>query len=130
MNQSLTVNLPSEIYVRIQKRAEEAHRSVEEQAVELLAASVPDEFDLSETALALLDNAAVERAARSGLAAELARELETLHLKQQREGLTELESARCIELVRAYERSMLLRAHAVALLKTRGIDVSHPVVQP
>jgi hypothetical protein len=37
--------------------------------------------------------------------------------------LTDLESARCAELVRAYEQSMLVRAHAAALLKRRGVDV-------
>jgi len=130
MSQTLTVNLPSEVYVRIKQRAEEAHRSVEEQAVELLAASVPDEMDSSLTALATLDNVGVERAARSGLASELAEELESLHFKQQREGLTEKEAARCAELVRAYERTMLIRAHAAAILKNRGIELTLPAVQP
>ena len=130
MSQTLTVILPSELYVRIKKRADEAHRSVEDEAIELLAATVPAEAEQSFAALDLLDDAAVERAARSRLASELAAELESLHLKQQREGLTEAESARCSELVRAYERSMLMRAHAAALLKKRGVDVSPLVAQP
>lgn len=39
MSQTLTVNLPSELYVRIKERAAHANRSVEEEAVEMLAAT-------------------------------------------------------------------------------------------
>jgi plasmid stability protein len=39
MNQTLTVNLPSELYVRIKQRADHAKRSVEEEAIEILAAT-------------------------------------------------------------------------------------------
>lgn len=115
MSQTLTVNLPSELYVLIKKRADEACRSVEDEAIELLAATVscaeplPADLQQSLALLEILDNASVERAARSRLAAELAAELEKLHLKQQREGLTEVERLRCSELVHGYERSMLIR---------------------
>jgi hypothetical protein len=133
MSQTLTVNLPSELYVRIKKRADQANRSVEEEAIELLAATAdaaqPGDAETI-SSLQLLDNEALERAARSHLAAEFAAELETLHFKQQRETLTETEGVRCAELVRAYERSMLIRAHASALLKKRGVDVSQLVAQP
>jgi plasmid stability protein len=133
MSQTLTVNLPSELYVRIKKRADQANRSVEEEAIELLAATA-DAAQLGDAetiaSLQLLDNESLERAARSHLAAEFAAELETLHFKQQRETLKEAEGIRCAELVRAYERSMLIRAHAAALLKKRGVDVSQLVAQP
>jgi plasmid stability protein len=39
MSQTLTVQLPSELYVRIKERADYANRSVEEEAVEMLAAT-------------------------------------------------------------------------------------------
>lgn len=39
MSQSVTVNLPSDLYVRIKERADRARRSVEEEAVEMLAAT-------------------------------------------------------------------------------------------
>ncbi len=130
MTQTLTVNLPSELYIRIKMRADEAHRSVEAEAAELLAATVPEKpnLQLAVDALELLDNKDLAQAARSRLATELSAELESLHFKQQREGLTEAESARCAELVHAYERSMLVRAQAAALLKERGFmrcDANH-----
>jgi plasmid stability protein len=125
MSQTLTVKLPNELYVRIKQRADESRRSVEDEAVELLATTVPanGELDHAITGLALLDNAALENAAASRLPGELSAELESLHFKQQRKGLSDIESARCAELVRAYERSMLVRAHAAALLKKRGVEV-------
>lgn len=136
MSQMVTVNLSSELYGRIKQRADEAHRSVAEEAAELLAATVPAvesyQADLQQAiaSLELLDQATVERAARGKLADELAVELESLHFKQQREGLTAAESARCADLVRANERSMLIRAHAAAVLKRRGVDLSHVVALP
>ena len=40
------------------------------------------------------------------------------------EGLTETEAEETASLVRQYERAMLVRAQAVALLKQRGHDIS------
>jgi hypothetical protein len=61
---------------------------------------------------------------------ELAAELETLHFRRQREDLQEVDSQRCAELLRAYERAMLVRAQAAALLKQRGIEVFGVVAAP
>src|SRR6188474_1264262 len=101
MSQSLTVNVPSELYRHIKKRADEARRSVEEEAAVMLGATGPSaDSSLADVrqflaSLELLDNAGIERAARGRLAAELAAEIETLHLKQQREGLMDTERTRC-----------------------------------
>ena len=56
--------------------------------------------------------------------ADVSTELEELHFKRQREGLTANEAERAAELVRQYDRKMLLRAEAALLLKERGHDVS------
>jgi hypothetical protein len=56
--------------------------------------------------------------------AKAAAELEALHLKRQREGLTDVETQTLARLVRQYERAMLVRAQAAALLKQRGYDVA------
>jgi len=50
-----------------------------------------------------------------------------LHLKRQREGLTATEAAEAAGLTRQYERVMLVRARAAALLRERGHDVTSPV---
>jgi len=130
-NQTMTLDIPSAVFTRLQKRAEQAKRSVEDETLDLLAATVSTD-DLQQTlaSLPLLDDTSIERAARSGLAAEISSELESLHLKQQREGLTDAESRRSAELVRAYERAMLLRATAAVVMKQRGLDVSQLIAQP
>jgi hypothetical protein len=130
MNQTMTLNLPGDLYVRIKKCAEEAHRSIEEETVARLETSLPAPSDEPFKQLEMLDNAGLEAAARSHLLPALAEELESLHFKQQREGLTAAESARCAELVRAYEKAMLTRAHAAVLLKKRGVDIGHLIAQP
>src|SRR3972149_553243 len=128
--QSITVNLPSALYNRPKRRAEQTRRTVEAELLEVVATAVPiaDELppDLAEaiSPLALLDDEALWRAAPSHLPAEAASQMEELHLKRQREGLSEAEQQTLAGLVRQYERAMLVRAQAAALLKQRGYDVS------
>jgi len=79
---------------------------VEDELLEVVATAVPvaDELpaDLAEaiSPLALLDDQALWRAARSHLPLEAAAEMEALHLKRQREGLTEAEIQTLAGLVR------------------------------
>ena len=128
--QSITVNLPSALYNRLKRRAEQTRRTVEAELLEVVATAVPiaDELppDLAEaiSPLALLDDEALWRAARSHLPAEAASQMEEMHLKRQREGLSEAEQQTLARLVRQYECAMLVRAQAAALLKQRGYDVS------
>ena len=128
--QTLTLNVPGYLYTALKRRAARTNRSVEAELLEVLATAVPvaDELpaDLAEAVspLALLDDAALWQAARSRLAPEAAARLEELHLKRQREGLTETEAEALAPLVRQYERALLIRAQAAALLHQRGHDVS------
>jgi hypothetical protein len=88
---------------------------------------VADELppDLAEaiSPLSLLDDEALWRAARRQFPS--AAELEELHLKRQREGLTEAETKVLADLMRQYEHVLLVRSQAIALLHQRGHDVSH-----
>jgi hypothetical protein len=126
----VTLELPSELYSRVKQRAEQTQRSVEAELLDVLASAIPASDDLPAdlaealAPLAVLDDAALWRAARSHLPATSAARLEALHLKRQSEGLTETEAADAARLVRQYERAMLVRARAAALLKQRGHDVS------
>jgi plasmid stability protein len=135
-NQLLTLQLPDVLYRRIKDRADRSNRSVEAETVELLASAVPlgDELprDLAEALapLPLLADGELWQAARRRLAPEVVSEMEGLHLKQQREKLTETERQRVTSLVHQYERAMLIRAQAAALLKQRGHDVSCLLREP
>lgn len=117
--QTMTLHMPDALYDRFKQRAAHARRSVEEELLDVLAAAVPVTCELPAgiadalsplALLALLDDEALWRAARSHLAVESAVELEALHLKRQREGLTDSEAETAAALVRHYERAMLVRA--------------------
>ena len=126
----VTLNLPDNLYRRLKLRAERTNRSLEEETVDVLASAVPVDgalpAGLAEAVghLDLLDDEALWRAARSALAAEATEKLEQLHFKRQREGLTEAEEQETVVLLRQYERAMLVRASAAAILRERGHDIS------
>jgi plasmid stability protein len=128
--QTLTLNISNDLYRRLQHRAEQAQRSVEDEVLDLVATAMPvdDELpaDLLEALAPLptLSDAALWRVAGSRLPVDVSAELEELHLKRQREGLTAGEAERAAELVRQYDRTMLLCAEAALLLKQRGHDIS------
>ena len=134
--QTLTLQVPEVLFTRLKQRAEQANRTVEAELLDVLATAVPvaDDLpsDLAEalSPLTLLDDAALWRAARSHLPTKVAAELEALHLKRQREGLTDIETQTLARLVRQYERAMLVRAQAAALLKQRGYDVADLIAGP
>ncbi|MBN1311542.1 MAG: hypothetical protein JXB30_08995 [Anaerolineae bacterium] len=131
---AITLNLPEALYDWLKQRAEQTHRSIEDELLETVAAAIPLTEELSDdlneaiSHLHLLDDQALWRAARSHLSAELATEMERLHLKRQREGLTENETQILSNRVHQYEQTMLIRAQAAALLKQRGHNVSGLVV--
>jgi len=128
--QTLTLNIPEALYAQLRQRAERANRTAEEEAVGVLAAALPIPealpADLAEAVavLSLLDDEAIWRVARNRLGTEVSAEIEDFHLKRQREGLSEAENQTLSVLMRQYERVMLVRAQAAALLKQRGHDVA------
>ena len=127
---SVTVNLPKSLYNQVRKRAQQTKRSVELELLAVVSAAVaadetlPEELASLEADLALLDDDSLWRAARARMDSRLAAQLEDLHAKRQREGLDNSEAQTLAGLVRQYEKHMLVRAHAAALLKERGVDIS------
>ena len=97
--QAVTLHLPSPLYEQLKRRAEQTQRSVEAELLEVVAAAVPVADDLPTdlaqviSPLAPLDDKALWRAARSHLPAEAVAQMEQLHLKRQRQGLTGSEAA-------------------------------------
>ena len=134
--QSMNVKLPEQLYLSLRDRAKQSKRTVEAELIEVVAAALPlnnalpDDLAQAVATLDLLDDASLMRAAQSRLAAEISNETEQLHLKRQREGLTEQETQQLSVLVRQYERIMLIRARAVALLKQRKYDISTLIAKP
>lgn len=135
--ESITVRVPHPLYSRLEERAKQTHRSVEEELVEALAEAVTRaDAPLSsgvEDVLASLDampdDGLWQLARASRLSPAAAAHLEELNQKRQREGLTADEQRMVEALVQQYERAMLVRAEAMARLKERGQDIA-PLLAP
>ena len=80
-SEPVTLHLPTTLYDRLKRRAEDAHRSVEAELLDVVATAVPEDDQLSAdleaalTPLALLDDEALWRAARSRLSTEATAQL-------------------------------------------------------
>jgi plasmid stability protein len=126
----LILSFPEDLYARLEQRAQQTQRSVEEEALDTLAAALPpddglpDDLEGELASLSLLDDEALWQAARSRLSNDDVARSEILHWKWQREGLTEAEAEATADLTRVYDRLMLVRAQAAVLLKQRGHDIS------
>src|SRR3989304_10382125 len=88
----LTLNFPGHLYTRLKRRAEQAHRTVEAELLEVVASAMPvadelpAELDEAISPLALLDDAALWRGAPPHPPAEAAAPKENLHLKHPPQG--------------------------------------------
>jgi hypothetical protein len=126
---AITLQLPIPLYEQIKSRAQRARQTVETKVLDLVTTAVeeenlPDDMAAVVESLDLLDDAALRRAVRNTLAPEEQEQLEALNFKQQREGLTRLESDTHATLLHAYDRAVLVRARATELLVERGHDVA------
>ena len=134
--QTVTLRLPIQLYDRFRRRAEKTHRPIEVEVLEAVAIAAPPEDDLPNDLaqtlanLSLLNDAALWQTARQHFLPEDVARLEELHLKRQREGLTPEETEITEGLISQYERAMLMRAQAAALLRQRGHDVSELLREP
>jgi plasmid stability protein len=128
--QTIVLRLPETLYRQLQRRAERAQRSVEDELLEVVATAVPTENELpSGLASALaeleeLDDPGLWNAARSSMQPAAAHRLADLNEKAQREGLSPTEVDEQGALIGQYEQAMLVRARAAVLLKNRGHDVA------
>ena len=126
----VTLDLPSTLYTRLEQRAAQTQRSVQDELLDVLAGALPAGDDLpgdlaaALAPLVLLDDAALWRAAQSRLSRAATARLAALHRKRQDEGLTSTEAVAAARLLRQYERAMVVRARAAALLMQRGYEVS------
>lgn len=128
--QTVTLQIPEDLYARVRQRAERSQRSVEAEFINVLSEAVPGSDELPSglaeavASLEQLDDTGLWEVARGRLPDEISAELQDLHSKQQRAGLTGAERQRADELCFEYDRAMLVRARAAALLKERGHNVA------
>lgn len=127
---TVTVELPREVYDRLKQHADQSRRPLEAEVLDVILTAVQQDdeapADLGATLdqLKQLDSQTLAQLARSRLSPDESVTLEELNFKQQREGLDPTERQNRDALVFQYERHLLVRAEAVALLKERGFDVA------
>lgn len=130
---SVTLELPERLYQRLTKTAQATQRPLAEIIIHALEMGsppdwedVPEEFQADLAALDSLNDAELWTIARQHRsAAELARYDELLD-RNQAGGLSEAEQLELSSLRQAADAFMLLKAHAVVLLRWRGHLVPHP----
>lgn len=134
--QALTLYIPDHLYQQLKQRAEGTHRPIEAEALDLLAANAAEEEgvsaelqDLHET-MSHLSDEELWAAARNPLAQQATEELRRLRAKRRRSGLSLAEWQHRDDLLRQYDRGILIRSHAAVLLKERGHDIDVLLEQP
>ena len=127
---SLSVRVSQRLLQSLKRRATKHRKSLEKEVAELIATALQnadagiDELEEVLLPLELMTDDDLWNAARSHLPGRLSGELEKLHQKRQREGITEAERERARLLTEQFERCLVIRARAIELLHARGHDVS------
>src|SRR5919202_1317083 len=129
--QTISVELPEPIFRRLRHIADLTHRSVEDVLATTVDAALPPTSgvpaDVADdlAALAIFSDTALWTAAETGLSPEQQRRLTQLSQDGEARVLTDAEAAELTHLIDEYDRAVLRRAKALAILAQRGYDVAH-----
>lgn len=136
MSQTLTITVPDSVFRKLNRMAELTYRSVDEVIVSTFEAVVESESDLPDELIAELaamqsySDDGLWAATRPSMSAYEQHRLAQLNELAGERYLTEREKAEQSDLLSAYDRSLLRRAQALALLKQRGHDVTPALSTP
>jgi hypothetical protein len=128
--QRLVLDLPSDVFAKLERAAEQKQRSVHDEAVRLLTRIVPEDDLLPPrtraalTSLATLDDDDLWKAARKRPSTRSVGLWRALLAKRQTETLTEEDNRLLDDLEESFQRIALTRAEASLLLRDRGYDIS------
>lgn len=127
---TISVELPEPIFRRLRHIAEVTHRSVEEVLATTVDAAlpqtsgVPAEVADDLAALSLFSDTALWTATEIRLSPDQQQRLNQLTADGKARRLTDAEVAELNQLIDAYDRAVLRRAKALAILAQRGYDIS------
>lgn len=128
-NQTVNVRLPESLFQRLQHIAEITHRSVEDVLTTTVNAALPATSDIPTdlandlAAMALFSDESLKASAQSSLSAAQQKRLTQLTHAGGRRSLTEAENKELQSLLDLYDRAVLRRAKALAILAQRGYDI-------
>ena len=129
MSKTVTLTLPESVLLKLNRAAELTHRSVDEIVAATVEAALTANVDLRDklqaelAAMHLFSDDALWAATHPSMSAYEQKRLAQLNDTAQEHSLTQAEQAEQQSLVDSYNRSILRRAQALALLKQRGHDV-------
>jgi hypothetical protein len=133
--QTISVELPEPIFRRLRRVAEITHRSVEDVLAATVDAALPQTPDVPVdvaddlAAMVLLSDKALWTAVETTLPTEQQHRLTKLSQEGEARLLTGAEAVELTHLIDAYDRAVLRRAKALAILGQRGYDISARVEQ-
>lgn len=136
MSQTLTITVPDSVFRKLNRMAELTYRTVDEVIVSTFETVVESESDLPDelaaelAATQLYSDDGLWAATRPSMSAYEQHRLAQLNEFAGERSLTEREKAEQSDLLVAYDRSLLRRAQALALLKQRGHDVTPALSMP
>lgn len=128
--QTVSVELPEPIFRRLRHIAEVTHRSLEDVLATTIDAAlphtsgVPAEIADDLAALSVFSDAALWIATETRLSTEQQQRLNQLTEEGETRLLVANEEAELAQLIDIYDRAVLRRAKAMALLAQRGYDIS------
>jgi len=127
---TVTMQLPENLYLRLQQTAQATRQSMEATLLRALQVgsppaweTAPAEFQADLAALDRLDDAALWRIARARIALTQMERCQALLDKNANETLSSDERQELTQLRTEQDRQMLLKVHAAALLQWRGHQI-------
>jgi len=135
MAQTLTLTLPDSVISKLQRASALTYRSMDEivaVAVDTTLTTeqaLPGGLDEELAAMRIFSDDALWAASRPSISAFEQERLAQLNEDAHERTLTQAEASEQQALLAAYQRSMLRRAQALALLKQRGHDIT-PALRP
>lgn len=127
--ETVAVELPRPLFQRLERVARSTHRSVEEILATTLNATLPENSDLPAeladqlAAMVLFSDDALWAATASSLSQAQQRRLEQLIHKGKERRLSRAEKLELDSLMDEYDRAVLKRAKALAVLSSRGFEL-------
>lgn len=133
---TLTVAVSDHLYASLTAASRRTKRPINDIVVETISAIAPvtarEEGALRQSLaeMALLNDAALWRAARATMTDGQRERMAAIHEMAQESGLTLSEQTEEDALLRLYRETLLVRAQAAVLLANRGYDVADPTQFP
>jgi len=126
---TITITLPAPIYSCVERQSQLMRRSIAEELVAVVTEywqkeALADDIEQALAQLDLLTDSELWQTAQISVSSEKTEYMQELVEKQQRDGLTEYENQQAQLLSHLFNRMMLVRAKAAALLKKRDYDIS------